>query len=65
MRGIYFLENDRRREALPEFRRALRSYPFFPNTYYLFLKSWLSSLEPASGERTGVSRVRKKPSRHS
>ncbi len=65
MRGLYFLENDRRKEALPEFLRALRSYPFFPNTYYLLLKSWLLSFEPASGERTGAAGTREDASRHS
>ena len=65
MRGLYFLENDRRKEALPEFLRALRSYPFFPNTYYLLLKSWLLSFEPASGEQTGAAGTREDASRHS
>ncbi len=65
MRGLYFLENDRRKEALPEFLRALRSYPFFPNTYYLLLKSWLLSFEPASGERTGAAGTGEDASRHS
>lgn len=52
MRGLYFLENGRRREALPEFLQAVRSYPFFPNTYYLLLKSWLVRLGPDAKGRT-------------
>lgn len=51
MRGLYFLEHDMRQKALPEFLQAVRSYPFFPNTYYLLLKSWLLRLEPAAAGR--------------
>ncbi len=53
MRGLYFLENGRRREALPEFLRAVRSYPLFPNTYYLLLKSLLLSAASLSAGRAG------------
>lgn len=52
MRGLYFLENGRRGEALPEFLQAVRSHPFFLNTYYLLLKSWLVRLEPDTNGRT-------------
>ena len=54
MRGLYFLEHDRRREALPEFLQAVRSYPLFPNTYYLLLKSWLLRVASALSGRAGA-----------
>jgi glycosyltransferase involved in cell wall biosynthesis len=52
MRGLYYLENNMRKKALPEFLRAVRSYPFFPNTYYLLLKAWLLRLASAAEPRT-------------
>lgn len=58
MRGLYFLENDRRGEALPEFIQAVRSYPLFPNTYYLLLKSWLLSVASAASCRVGAAGTR-------
>jgi glycosyltransferase involved in cell wall biosynthesis len=51
MRGLYFLEHDRREDAFPEFLQAVRIYPFFPNTYYLLLKSWFLRLELAAAGR--------------
>ena len=46
MRGLFYLENGGRLRALPEFIRAVRHYPFYPNTYYLLLKSWLLRMAP-------------------
>ena len=63
MRGLYFLENGRRGEALPEFLQAVRSYPFFPNTYYLLLKSWLVRLESEAKSRTCAAGSREETAR--
>ena len=64
MRGLFYLENGRPREALPEFVRAVKSYPYVPNTYYLLLKSGLLRFIPAVAEvadRAGsVSRISRK-----
>jgi len=58
MRGIYFLENDRKEEALPEFLQAVRSYPLSANTYYLLLKSLILFVAAASAGRAGVTGAR-------
>lgn len=63
MRGLYFLENGRRGEALPEFLQAVRSHPFFPNTYYLLLKSWLVRLGPDTKGRTCAAATREETAR--
>lgn len=46
MRGLYFLEQGRPREAVGEFLLAARARPLRPNNCYLLLKAVWSSLAP-------------------
>lgn len=46
MRGLYFLEQGRPREAVGEFLLAARARPLRPNNYYLLLKAVWGSLVP-------------------
>ena len=41
MRGLFFLENGRPAEALPELRKAVKVCPVNLNGYYLLMKSWI------------------------
>jgi glycosyltransferase involved in cell wall biosynthesis len=39
MRGLYFLENNKSRKAIPEFCKAIIARPFRLNAYYLLIKA--------------------------
>jgi len=41
MRGLFFLENGKPAEALPEFRNAVKAKSLKLNGYYLLMKSWM------------------------
>lgn len=41
MRGLYLLENEKFKNAIPEFCKAIIASPFRLNTYYLLMKAFL------------------------